>query len=65
MLAKQLWRILTNPNLLVSKILRGKYFKELSIWKMETNARDSWMWRNILSSKELLQREIRKNVGDG
>ena len=35
MLAKQLWRILTQPNLLVSRIVRERYFRGSSIW--ETN----------------------------
>ena len=28
LLAKQIWRVVTNPNLLVSKVLRAKYMKE-------------------------------------
>ena len=28
LLAKQIWRIVTNPNLLVSKVLKAKYMKE-------------------------------------
>ncbi|XP_071920735.1 uncharacterized protein [Coffea arabica] len=60
-----LWRVLTNPNLLVSQILRGKYFRGASIWRLEAKAGDSWVWRSLLSSKELLQEGIRKLVGDG
>lgn len=49
MLAKQLWRVVSQPNLLVSKILRSKYFKGKSLWVMETRPADSWMWRSLLS----------------
>ena len=31
LLAKQLWRLLTRPNLLVSRIMKAKYFKGASI----------------------------------
>ena len=65
LLAKQLRRILTRPNLLLSKILRGKYFKGKTIWETNLKNGDSWCWRSILSAKDLLQKGIRKRVGDG
>ena len=33
LLGKQIWRILTKPNLLISKVLRAKYFPNDSILK--------------------------------
>ncbi|XP_027065073.1 uncharacterized mitochondrial protein AtMg00310-like [Coffea arabica] len=65
MLAKKFWRILTRPNLMVSRILRGKYFKGESIWKMKIKASDSWMWKSILYARELLESGVRKRVVDG
>ncbi|XP_071913980.1 uncharacterized protein [Coffea arabica] len=64
-LAKQLWRILARPNLLVSKILKAKYFKGTSIWKMKGKQTDSWCWKSILSARSLLEEGMRKRVGDG
>ena len=65
MLAKQLWRVITNPNLMVSKVLRGRYFKGESIWTMRTRNSDSWMWRSVVSAREVLERGARKRIGDG
>ncbi|XP_027182377.1 uncharacterized protein LOC113780798 [Coffea eugenioides] len=65
MLAKQLWRILTRPNLLVSRIVRGKYFRGSSFWEMNINAGDSWVWKSFLSARELLEEGVRLRVGDG
>ena len=49
----------------MSKVLRGKYFKGQSIWEMKIRASDSWMWRSIISARDLLERGARKRVGDG
>ena len=65
LLAKQLWRILTKPNLLVSKLFKAKYFKGASIWKTESNGTDSWCWKSLLKAKDLLEEGMRKQVGDG
>ncbi|XP_027148760.1 uncharacterized protein LOC113749274 [Coffea eugenioides] len=65
MLAKQLWRVITKPNLLVSKVLRGKYFKGESIWKMKNRNSDSWMWKSMVSARGILERGARKRIGDG
>lgn len=64
MLAKQLQRVLTNPSLLVSRVLKSKYLKGESVWKMIEKAGDSWMLMSILSAKDLLEEDVRKRVGD-
>ena len=64
MLAKQFWRILIRPNLLVSKIVTGRYFKGSSIRNMKIHAGDSWIWKSILSSREVLTEGVRKRVGN-
>lgn len=38
LLAKQLWRVITKPNLLVSKVLRAKYFRGKSLWNSPVKA---------------------------
>lgn len=65
LLAKQLWRLLTKPNLLVSKIMKARYFKGMSIWDTKASNGDSWCWKSLLSAKELLEEGTRKRVGDG
>ncbi|XP_027102977.1 uncharacterized protein [Coffea arabica] len=63
--AKQLWRILTRPNLLMSKVIKARYFKGVSLWKMESNGTDSWCWKSLLRAMGILEAGLRKRVGDG
>ncbi|XP_027175089.1 uncharacterized protein LOC113774685 [Coffea eugenioides] len=65
LLAKQLWRILTKPNLLMSKIMRARYFKGISIWRTKSVGAESWCWKSLLQAKCLLEEEVRKQVGNG
>nr|XP_027096274.1 uncharacterized protein LOC113716180 [Coffea arabica] len=66
MLAKQFWRILIRPNLLVSKIVTGRYFKGSSIRNMKIHAGDSWIWKSILSSREVLtEGRVHELISDG
>ena len=50
---------------MMSRILKGRYFKEESVWKMKINESDSWMWKSVISAGELLEIGARKRVGDG
>lgn len=63
LLAKQFWRILTNPNLLVSKVIKGKYFPNSSILEAKTKRRASWIWQSLQSSIEILESGLRKRDG--
>ncbi|KAL3518255.1 hypothetical protein ACH5RR_020844 [Cinchona calisaya] len=64
LLAKQLWRILSHPNLLVSKVLKAKYFANASPFDA-TPKGSSWFWNSVTSVKYLLEVGLRKRVSDG
>ncbi|KAL9678777.1 hypothetical protein QQ045_016627 [Rhodiola kirilowii] len=53
MLAKQGWRILSEPSLLVSKLLKSKYFPHTDLFNAEIGARPSYGWRGGVVTKEL------------
>ena len=65
MLAKQLWRMVSQPNLLVSRTLKARCFGGTSIWKMDYKLLDSRMWRSLLSSRYIPESGIRKRIEDG
>jgi hypothetical protein len=65
MLARQAWRILTNPETLCSQVLKAKYFPNSNI--LRCNARDgiSYTWRSILQGAHLLKEGVVWRVGNG
>ena len=65
LLVKQLWRILTNPDLLVSKIMKEKYLAKPQNWERETPRAASWTWKSIFGTRNLVTRGIGKRVGNG
>ncbi|XP_027102929.2 uncharacterized mitochondrial protein AtMg00310-like [Coffea arabica] len=65
LLAKQIWRVITNPNLLVSKVLKDKYMKS-DDWLIKKPLKTaSWCWKSMNKGGELLQQGLYKRVGDG
>ena len=65
LLAKQAWRILTNPNSLMAKTLRQKYFPNSEFLSVKVSPLASFTWKSILSARELLSKGLKKIVGDG
>ena len=65
LLAKQIWRVITSPNLLVSKVLKAKYMKEGNWIETQPPPTASWCWKSIHKGGELLQQGLWKRVGDG
>lgn len=64
LLAKQVWRMLTSPNLLVSKVIQGKYFPSSSLLDADLGKRPSYFWRSLLWVCDLLINGVRKRVGN-
>jgi ribonuclease HI len=65
MLAKQGWRLLTNPESLSAKVMKAKYYPNSSLLQAEEMSGISYAWRSILKGIELLKKGIIKRVGDG
>lgn len=65
LLCKQIWRVITRPNLLMSKIMKYKYFPNGDIFDAISKAGDSWVWKNLNESKVLLKEGCSQQVGNG
>ncbi|GER37118.1 RNA-directed DNA polymerase (reversetranscriptase)-related family protein [Striga asiatica] len=65
LILKQIWRVATKPNLLVSKVLKGKYFPSTSILKAGTPQNASWMWRNWMKVLDKHKAAFKVNIRNG
>lgn len=65
MLAKQGWRILTEANSLVTKLLKARYFPRTDFLNAELGVNPSYLWRSILSAKDAVKSGCRRKIGDG
>ncbi|XP_027067847.1 uncharacterized mitochondrial protein AtMg00310-like [Coffea arabica] len=65
LLAKQLWRIITFPNLLMSKVIRAKFLKDPNGLENNPSQSASWTWKSIHSAWRLIQRGLWKRIGKG
>jgi hypothetical protein len=65
LLAKQVWRILKNPESLVAKIMQAKYFPSTSIMEVAIGNRLSQAWRSILAAKDLVKEGAIWRIGNG
>ncbi|XP_024014707.1 uncharacterized protein LOC112088547 [Eutrema salsugineum] len=65
LLGKQAWRILQNPNCLMARIMKSRYFKDTNILIAEECRRSSYIWKSILQGRDLLRKGMRFIIGDG
>jgi hypothetical protein len=65
MLGKQCWRLLTEPDSLCARVLKGRYFPSLDFLSAVKPRASSYTWRSILFGRELLVKGIRWGVGNG
>ena len=65
MLAKQAWRIMTNPNSLIARIYKAKYFPFGDILDAKLGSNPSYAWRSIYNSLEVIRKGVRWRVGNG
>lgn len=54
-LTKEGWRIIKDPNLLVSRILKASYFKDKNFLEPKYDSAASYVWRNIVWGKYCLK----------
>ncbi|CAA7023512.1 unnamed protein product [Microthlaspi erraticum] len=65
LLAKLSWRILTNPNCLLARVLKGKYFRYTSFLEARPRKSASHGWQGLLVGRDLLRLNLGKAIGNG
>ncbi|XP_040998224.1 uncharacterized protein LOC121244278 [Juglans microcarpa x Juglans regia] len=65
MLAKQGWRMIKNSSSLVAQVYRDKYFKNSEFLKAKLGINPSYIWRSVLSARDLLKEGLQWRVGNG
>lgn len=65
LLAKQGWRLLTNPSSVAARVLKARYFPHSSFMEAVCQPGMSFSWRSILAGKTVLARGLRYQIGNG
>lgn len=65
LMAKQLMRLITNPNALMSRVMKQKYFSKGDLFTAKVSPQASWLWKSWASARYLLQEGCVWRVGDG
>ncbi|GMI83381.1 hypothetical protein HRI_002007400 [Hibiscus trionum] len=65
LLAKQGWRLMSNPSSLVSRLLKAKYYKETNFLGSNLGNRPSFIWKSIWCAKGLLSLGLNWRIGSG
>ncbi|KAL0461180.1 UNVERIFIED_CONTAM: putative mitochondrial protein [Sesamum latifolium] len=65
LLAKQAWRIWSNPESTLSQILKQKYFQGTDFFVAQCGNHPSFTWRSIFEAKVLLRSCLRWKLGNG
>ncbi|KAL1208232.1 putative mitochondrial protein [Cardamine amara subsp. amara] len=65
LLGKLAWRLLTNPESLLAKLLNGKYCHDKTFLETQCQSTSSHGWRGILVGRDLIKMNLGKAIGDG
>jgi hypothetical protein len=65
LLARQGWRLLQQPQSLVFRLLKAKYFPHSSFLDAPISGNVSYIWRSICEARQVLRDGMRWRVGDG
>uniref|UniRef100_A0A2N9HX16 Reverse transcriptase domain-containing protein n=1 Tax=Fagus sylvatica TaxID=28930 RepID=A0A2N9HX16_FAGSY len=65
LLAKQGWRLLQQPQSLIFRVLKAKYFPLCDFLEASIGHRPSYAWRSIASARAVLNLGLRWHIGDG
>lgn len=55
LVAKQVWRLLTQPEFFISQVLKARYYKNENIMEAKLGSNPSFVWRSICWVRELLR----------
>jgi hypothetical protein len=65
MLARQVWRILQNPNALSSRMLKAIYYSEVDFLEASLGNSPSQAWRALVEGRDIMSHGLIRRIGTG
>ncbi|XP_074321457.1 uncharacterized protein LOC141657967 [Silene latifolia] len=65
LLGKQAWRLLTDPTSLWARLMKAKYYPHDDFMTAGIGYNPSYTWRGIVEAKGVMERGLRRRIGDG
>lgn len=65
MLGRQGWRLIVNPNSLVSQLYKARYYADTDFLHSKLGNNPSFIWRSMIEAKQLLLDGTRWRIGSG
>ncbi|VFQ96914.1 unnamed protein product [Cuscuta campestris] len=65
MIGKQGWRLLVNPDSIVARVFKARYYPKGDFLNAELGSSPSFVWRSILGARHLIINGIGQRIGDG
>ena len=64
LLAKQVWRMINNPDSLCYRVFKARFFPECSILEAEDSKVGSYAWKSILSARDVIRKGMVWRIGN-
>ena len=65
LLAKQEWRLLSNPTSLATKVYKARYYQDSTFLDAKLKENSSYVWRSIMGVQNLIHRGTKWRIGTG
>jgi hypothetical protein len=65
LLARQVWRILIDPESLSARVHKAVYFPNCNVLEATLDSRPSQIWRSLCDGQDILQQGLIRRIGDG
>ena len=65
MIGKQAWKLVTSPNLLITKLLKAKYYPRSDYFGAAAGHNPSYVWRGLWKVQEMVRRRFQWSIGTG